>query len=173
MSKISVLNQQKDYRPSELAAKLIAGGEFQTLYRDVMKLVDDTANYLDGEGRAAAKSLKGVSSVAYSRHSMEVTTSCMRSASVCLALRATRQGDMRLEDALRDVMSMDVLMKPTTDVDPSLGLPQGLVDILDRSNVLQARLKTFCHSLVAQDQPAPNVVHDRLQSLRLAFENVG
>lgn len=169
MSTVSVLKQQKEFRPSELAGRMIDSSEFSALYREVMDLVEATAGYLDVEGRAASKLLERMASIAYAKHSMEITTSCMRSASVCLALRATREGEMSIEAALRDVMNMDVLMKPTTNVDASLNLPQGLIDLLDKGNALQARLKAFCHHLVAKDQSTPNAVHDSLSSLRLAF----
>jgi regulator of CtrA degradation len=169
MSTVSVLKQQKEYRPSQLAARMIDSSEFGMIYREVMELVEETAGYLDVDGRAASKLLGKMASVAYAKHSMEITTSCMRSASVCLALRATREAEMRLEDALRDVMNMNVLMKPTTDVDTSLGLPQGLIDLLDKGNALQARLKAFCHHLIATEETLPNAVHDSLSSLRLAF----
>ncbi|NTF17914.1 DUF1465 family protein [Agrobacterium rubi] len=148
---------------------MIGSPEFRTLYAEVMELVEDTAGYLDKDGRAASKLLGRMASVAYAKHSMELTTSCMRAASACLALRAVRGGEMQLEDALKDVMAAQALMRGDIKVDPEHQLPQGLIDLLEWCNDLQMRLKGFCQHLVALDVPASNAVHDSLSSLRLAF----
>jgi regulator of CtrA degradation len=169
MSTVSVLKPQKEYRPSELAARMIGSAEFRTLYAEVMELVEDTANFLDHEGRAASKLLGRHASVAYSKHSMELTTSLMRSASACLALRAAREGEMRIEDALKDVMAARTLARPVSSIDPDHKFPQRFTDLTEWANALQNRLKAFCDHLVSMDVPAVNAVHDSLSSLRLAF----
>ncbi len=169
MSTVSVLNQSKEFRPSEMAARKIDSGEFRTIYAEVMELVEDTANFLDHEGRAASKLLGREASVAYAKHSMELTTALMRSASACLALRAVREGEMRIEDALKDVMVAQTLARPVSSIDPQHRFPERFVDLTDWANTLQKRLRAFCDHLVALDVPAANAVHDSLSSLRLAF----
>lgn len=169
MSTISVLKQQKEIRPSELAARMLESGEFRTLYAEVMELVEDTANFLDHEGRAAAKLLGRNASVAYSKHSMELTTALMRAASSCLALRAARAGEMKIEAALKEVAAAQPLVRPVSTIDPQLQLPQRFIDLADWANTLQKRLKSFCDHLVAIDVPSANAVHDSLSSLHLAF----
>lgn len=169
MSTITVLKHQKEIRPSELAARMLESGEFRTLYAEVMELVEDTANFLDHEGRTAAKLLGRNASVAYSKHSMELTTALMRAASACLALRAARKGEMRIEDALKDVAAAQPLVRPVSAIDPQHQFPQRFIDLTDWANTLQKRLKSFCDHLVAIDEPSPNAVHDSLSSLRLAF----
>lgn len=169
MNSISVLKSSKEIRPSELASKLVNSPEFRTLYAEVMELVDDTASYLDIDGRAASKKLGRNAAVAYAKHSMELTTSCMRSASACLALRGARDGQMTLADALRDVMVAQEHARPIPAVDPDHGLPQPFLELMDWANSLQDRLKAFCRHLVAVDAPAANAVHDSLSALRLAF----
>lgn len=171
MSTISVLKQSMEIRPSELAAGMLGSSEFKTLYAEVMELVEDTANFLDHEGRAAAKLLGRNASIAYSKHSMELTTALMRAASACLALRAVREGQMKIDDALRDVFAAHPLMRPVSAIDPQHGFPQRFVDLTDWANSLQKRLKAFSEHLVAMDNaPTVNAVHDSLSSLRLAFE---
>lgn len=169
MTTITVLKQSEDVRPSELAAGLLGSAEFRTLYAEIMELVEDTANFLDHEGRAAAKLLGRTASVAYSKHSMELTSALMRAASACLALRGARDGQVRLEAALKDVSSALPLIRPISAIDPSHCFPQRFVDLTDWANALQKRLKAFCDHLFAVDVQLVNPVHDSLSSLRLAF----
>ena len=51
---------------------------FRALFKDGMTLVEETANYLDGEGRAAAKTLTRPSSIVYATESMRLTTRLMQ-----------------------------------------------------------------------------------------------
>ena len=43
---------------------------FRALFQDGMNLVEETANYLDGDGRVAAKSLTRPASIVYATESM-------------------------------------------------------------------------------------------------------
>lgn len=171
MNTLSVLPQTNAPRPSDLARKLITGREFGEIYRSVMDLVDAAANYLDGDGRAAAKLLDRNASLAYSRYALDLTTTCMRSASVCLVLRASTEGKMGLEEAIKDMMKQRPLMRSRAPLDPSV--PEGLAALLRRDSELQDRLIALVDSLIARDVPqtVDNPVHHSLASLRLAFGN--
>ena len=47
---------------------------FKKLYADGMGLVEETAAYLDGEGRAEAKRLSRIAATLYAAESMRLTT---------------------------------------------------------------------------------------------------
>lgn len=171
MNTLNVLPMTNAPKPSDLARKLITGREFGELYRGVMDLVESAANYLDGQGRIDSKRLDRNAALAYSKYSLDLTTTCMRSASVCLVLRASTEGKMVLEEAIKDMMKQRPLMKTRAPVEPSV--PEGLADLLKRDAELQQRLISFVDSLVARDVPETisNPVHHSLASLRLAFGN--
>ena len=55
---------------------------FARTFREGMALVEETANYLDGEGRKSAKTLSRSGALAYASASMRLTTQLMQIASV-------------------------------------------------------------------------------------------
>lgn len=169
MGNLSKIQNVQPIRPSELASRLVASHDCQELHRATMQLVTDTADYLDDQGRKDSKFMMGFRSVAYSRHSMELTTSCMNSSAAVLTLRSAKDRAVPIEQAVQDVMTTSVLMRATTTVDATLNMPQGLLDLMERADRLQKRIKTFVESLVAVDAPIPNPVHSNLNNLKLAF----
>lgn len=169
MSTLSRIQSTQYVRPSELASRLIASPECAELHKATMDLVTDTADYLDGKGRKQSSVMMGMRAVAYSRHAMEVTTSCMNSSAAVLTLRSAKARALPIEQAVGDVMKTSVLMSATTKVDPALQMPEELMALMDRANVLQKRIKKFTESLVAVDYPLHNPVHDSLNNLMLAF----
>ena len=71
--------------------------QFKGLYTEGMSLVEETASYLDGAGRVAAKSLPRMASVLYAAESMRLTTRLMQVASWLLLQRAINNGEMTRE----------------------------------------------------------------------------
>lgn len=67
--------------------------QFMALFREGMGLVEETANYLDGEGRREAKLLKPFVSLAYATESMRLTTRLTQLATWLLARRAELNGE--------------------------------------------------------------------------------
>ena len=63
------------------AGRAAASSQFKALYGEGMSLVEETASYLDGSGRAASKVLPRVASVLYAAESMRLTTRLMQMAS--------------------------------------------------------------------------------------------
>src|SRR6185369_8120242 len=53
-------------------------GTFRTLFKEGMTLVEETADYLDGEGRNAARELPRPASIVYATESMRLTTRLMQ-----------------------------------------------------------------------------------------------
>src|SRR5579863_2111047 len=81
------------------ADKLVASDSFKTLFRDGMALVEETASYLDGEGREESKRLPRLAALAYATESMRLTTRLMQVASWLLLQRAVNEGEMTLAQA--------------------------------------------------------------------------
>lgn len=76
--------------------------QFKELFREGMALVEETAAYLDGQGRDESKALRSQVALAYSTESMRLTTRLMQLASWLLVRRAVSRGEMTLEQALRE-----------------------------------------------------------------------
>jgi len=72
---------------------------FRTLFKEGMALVEETADYLDGPGRDAARRLPRPASIVYATESMRLTTRLMQLASWLLLHRSVREGDMTTERA--------------------------------------------------------------------------
>ncbi len=72
---------------------------FSRTFREGMALVEETANYLDGEGRELSKNMERSEALSYASSSMRLTTQLMQIASWLLVLRALREGDMSMAEA--------------------------------------------------------------------------
>ncbi len=112
---------------------------FARTFREGMSLVEETANYLDSEGREASKSLSRSAALSYAGASMRLTTQLMQIASWLLVLRAVREGDMSVAEASeskyrlsnRDSQSADLL---------SGELPNKLMVLIDGASQLYDRI---------------------------------
>ena len=101
--------------PISLADRFVGSERFRSLYRDGMALVEETANYLDGEGREEARLLRGRASVAYASESMRLTTRLMQLASWLLVQRSVNDGRMAHERARieRRKINLEVIGRPS------------------------------------------------------------
>src|SRR3990167_8068920 len=89
----------KDASSKSCAMTFVQSEVFARTFREGMSLVEETANYLDGEGREASKSLSRSAALSYAGASMRLTTQLMQIASWLLVLRAVREGDMAVNEA--------------------------------------------------------------------------
>src|ERR1700678_1213520 len=96
----------EELRPVSFAAKLAASQNFSQLFRDGMKLVEETAAYLDGPGRQESKQLDRSPSLAYATESMRLTTRLMQLASWLLLHRSVNEGEMSLLQANKERMKV-------------------------------------------------------------------
>ena len=79
------------------AKKYIGSEQFQCLFRDGMALVEETATYLDRDGRRDARGLKSPMALAYATESMRLTTRLMQIASWLLIQRTVNNAEMTVE----------------------------------------------------------------------------
>src|SRR3990170_1597613 len=89
-------------QPVSFGERLANSQAFADLFRDGMALVEETATYLDGPGRAESKKLERSAALAYATESMRLTTRLMQLASWLLLHRAVKEGEMSLAQANKE-----------------------------------------------------------------------
>lgn len=144
---------------------------FDRTFKEGMALVEETAAYLDGDGRRDSRILSREDALVYAGESMRLTTRLMQIASWLLVQRAVREGDMEAQDACDEKYRLS----PVSAV--HLGemqetLPEGLLHLLDRSNRLYERISHMDKRMFIDedtDTPAVNAVLDQMQRLKNAF----
>src|SRR3979409_2162619 len=97
MSEKSVQNIE----PVLFKERLASSQAFAVPLRDGMALVEETAIYLDGDGRKESKVLERSAALAYATESMRLTTRLMQLASWLLLHRAFKEGEMALSHGQR------------------------------------------------------------------------
>src|SRR5437764_7762249 len=93
---------QSDSALVQFSERLTNSAAFGTLFREGMDLVEETAAYLDGDGRNEAKALERSTGLVYATESMRLTTRLMQLASWLLLHRAVKEGEMSLAQASRE-----------------------------------------------------------------------
>ncbi|MFS2316861.1 DUF1465 family protein [Maricaulis sp. D1M11] len=157
--------------PSLRAADFASSEMFQKLFAEGMALVEETATYLDGPGRDDAKSLDRAGALAYATESMKLTTRLMQAASWLLAQRAVAEGEMAAEEATDGKYRLG-RDKATDDLWPEgEARPQVLLDLVERSRALYARLKRIDDSLYTDEigETTANPVAGHMAMLHGAF----
>lgn len=121
------------------AATFVQSELFARTFREGMTLVEETANYLDGDGRDASKTLPRDAALAYASASMRLTTQLMQIASWLLVLRAVREDEMALEEAAdaKYRLVKRPQAKPNHLCD---GLPERLIGLIEATDQLYARI---------------------------------
>ena len=151
---------------------------FRELFREGMALVEETASYLDGPGRAESRGLSRAASLIYATESMRLTTRLMQLASWLLLQRAVNEGEMTQEQAGLEKTKVRIEDRA---VDRGAGwdeVPATLRDLVERSRRLQERIRKLDEAIYADEEekarePAPNPVADQLGLIAHAFGRDG
>ncbi len=128
---------------------------FAKTFKEGMALVEDTADYLDGDGRGASRDLPKNAALAYAGASMRLTTQLMQIASWLLVLRAVREGDMSANEAWDKKYRLPVKEAARPSEYHDL-LPFTLVELIDEANQLYDRIGRLDGELfgdVSSDEP--------------------
>ena len=145
---------------------------FERTFQEGMELVEETATYLDGEGRQESKLLSRNAALAYAAESMRLTTRLMQVASWLLVQRAVREGDMAPAAACEDRYRLNTDDIARAEADVARGeLPPGLTRLADRAERLYERVRHLDRRMYLESQttePA-NPVLSHLDKLRTAF----
>ena len=164
---------QSDGALVQLSERLTNSAAFSNLFREGMDLVEETAAYLDGDGRTEAKALERSVSLTYATESMRLTTRLMQLASWLLLHRAVKEGEMTLTQANREKTKVKLTAAEPGAEDMIAKLPQQLQDLIARSMSLQTRVRgldTSIHAPVAERAPIGNPLVPQLNRLKAAFE---
>jgi regulator of CtrA degradation len=162
----------EELQPVLFGERLAASQNFSQLFRDGMKLVEETASYLDGPGRQESKRLDRSASLRYATESMRLTTRLMQLASWLLLHRAVNEGEMSLAQASKERMKVKLAAELHLD-DAPVKLPDRLSDLIARSKKLQdhvRRLDATIHAPLPSPPVASHGIENQLGLLRAAFE---
>ena len=142
---------------------------FDRTFQEGMELVEDTAAYLDGDGRRESKLLSRAAALAYAAESMKLTTRLMQIASWLLVQRAVREGDMSPQAAGERRHRLADRRIETTPTHAEL--PIALVEYLVRSEKLYDRVLYLDRRMYDEEAvtAGPNPVQSQIDRLAAAF----
>ncbi|MDO1582022.1 protease adaptor protein RcdA [Rhizobium oryzicola] len=150
------------------AGRVANSSQFKALYAEGMALVEETAAYLDGPGRAASKVLPRLATVLYAAESMRLTTRLMQMASWLLLQRAVNNGEMSHEQVLSEKSKVRLDGFNVDRLAPGWGdLPEGFRDLIERSLRLQNRVALLDREIY---RPAEAIVPDNENSVRAQLD---
>ena len=141
----------------QFSERLTNSAAFSNLFREGMDLVEETAAYLDGDGRTEAKALERSVSLTYATESMRLTTRLMQLASWLLLHRAVKEGEMTLSQANREKTKVKLSAAdpgPDDMVDKAAAAIAGSDRALDEPAV--ARPPPRHHHSFAAGRPRPD-----------------
>jgi regulator of CtrA degradation len=157
---------------AEIVHGFVRSELFERTFQEGMELVEETAAYLDGDGRRDSKLLSRASALAYAGESMRLTTRLMQVASWLLVQRAVREGDMDAREACLSRYRIGAQSVCRGEPEGTLeDLPGGLLHLLDRSERLYERV-LYLDTKMFVDAPVEEAAHPVLKQferLQAAF----
>ncbi len=165
----------------KLAERRVFSDSFKSLYNDGMGLVEQAAEYLDGEGRREAKKLSRIAATLYAAESMRLTTRLMQIASWLLLQRAANSGEMTRDQVAAEKVKVRLDTASAQDNTPGWDdLPETFRDIVARSLRLQALVRRVDDEIYGEGHAVPatahgphNPVSDQITLLKTAFGGRG
>lgn len=162
----------------KLAEHRVFSDSFKPLYNQGMSLVEEAAEYLDGEGRIEAKGLTRAGAALYAAESMRLTTRLMQLASWLLLQRAANSGEMTREQvaAEKSKVRLDT-HSPQEQADGWSDLPENFQDLVMRSVRLQDIVRRMDEEIYGgapaaandTDLYSHNPVFEQITLLKTAF----
>jgi regulator of CtrA degradation len=148
---------------------------FREVFREGMALVEETAAYLDGDGRRESKALSRIGGLTYATESMRLTSRLMQLASWLLLQRAVNEGEMHREQARQERSKVRLQGFDSPMGGPGwTDLPVKLRDLVARSMRLQERLRLLDDGIYRSGHaPSDNPVVQQLGRLKAAFGSRG
>lgn len=154
-------------------ARFSGSEQFERVFKQGMGLVEETANYLDGDGRADSRALDRAGAIAYATESMRLTTRLMQLASWLLLQRAIASGEVKPDETTRQ--KSRVSLSDIGEGSPIPGtekLPDGLRGLVNRSLRLHERIIVLDRMIADRECPetaGSNPVASQLNKLARAF----
>ena len=156
------------------AERFTNSGQFDSVFREGMMLVDATAAYLEGQGRREAKALAPAASLVYATESMRLTTRLLELASWLVIRRALKTGEMAPEEAQakRRRLKLAAIGRPA-HVSGFSQLPPRLQQLIEASFALHDRIVLLDRALEQPEatvaEVAANPVGEQFARLSAAF----
>ena len=145
--------------------------QFDRIFKEGMALVEESAAYLDGPGRAASKRLSRAAALAYAGESMRLTTRLMQVASWLLVQRAVRDREIPLTEAASEkyrLISREP--KPTAPFAGADELPEALRTLIMRGGAIYERVRRLDETMYdGGAEQGGNAVSDQMAKLNAAF----
>lgn len=132
----------------------VASEPFKALFREGMALVEETASYLDGDGREESRLIARDAALGYAAESMRLTTLLMQTASWLLVQRAVAEGEITPGQALQEKTRVRLTAPDAPRAEIASRLPLRLQDLIARTRRLHARI-LHLDGLIGQDRPTP------------------
>ena len=137
--KLMVTNGKTD-GTIDFLARFTASEQFEKVFKEGMGLVEETANYLDGPGRADARILDRTGAIAYATESMRLTTRLMNLASWLLIRRSVNTGEMSQQKARSERQRLKIDIGRPSHVRDFGGLPDKLKELIEASFAFQDKI---------------------------------
>jgi regulator of CtrA degradation len=154
-------------------ARFSGSEQFERVFKQGMGLVEETANYLDGEGRTDSRALDRGGAIAYATESMRLTTRLMQLASWLLLQRAIAAGELTRDEATRQKSRVSLSDIGEGAAIPAADkLPDGLRLLVSRSLRLHERILVLDRMIADSEAPDAannNPVASQLNQLARAF----
>jgi regulator of CtrA degradation len=143
---------------------------FERTFKEGMALVEETAAYLDGPGRAASKRLPRAAALAYAGESMRLTTRLMQVASWLLVQRAVRDGEIQMTEASSEKYR---LISREPQAAPGFAgsdeLPEALKTLIIRGGAIYERVRRLDETMYEGGEGPANAVSGQMALLAQAF----
>jgi len=144
-----------DMDPVRFGQSFVGSEAFTALFQEGMELVEETAAYLDGQGREESRLLRREASVAYASESMRLTTRLMQIASWLLLQRAVAEGEITSDQARAEKARVRLNSTETaTTLVEYEALPARLRELIGLATRLHARI-LHLERLLSELESAP------------------
>jgi regulator of CtrA degradation len=158
--------------PTAFGPRFAESETFRALFREGMTLVEETAAYLDGDGRRDSKQLNRIGGITYATESMRLTSRLMQLASWLLLQRAVNEGEMAAEQARQERSKVRLRgFDSATSGSGWEALPDQLRQLIGRSLRLQERITLIDEAIYeVSSATASNAVIEQIDRLSEAFK---
>ncbi len=146
------------FAPVSFGATFVKSPAFKELFREGMTLVEETAGYLDGEGRDQSNRLGRSGALTYASESMRLTTRLMQIASWLLVQRAVAENEITPAQAQREKDRVRLVAQEQTVSDAQFAaLPDRIRDLIALSLRLHARIIHLDGLISGAAEPAQHI----------------
>ena len=158
----------------DFMARFASSAQFREVFEEGMRLVEETADYLDGPGRAAARGMSRQAAIAYATESMRLTTRLMQMASWLLLQRAVSANELSEAEAEQEQARINLASVAHEPAEENLQhLPPELLELMERGQQLYERILQLDSMISRRETPdaqdAPSAVAGYLDRIASEF----